>query len=271
MEIVNEIVVWIILILSSISTVMLFADSLGFLPKESSLRINKKRNLQVLELLKDFGVDYERNKRAVIASDIISYAEGADDLEKKVSRLLEKLEIKGKMEVGKTETVTVDCYIDLMGATTNPQIAEKCARYLSTYWKYILRNKDEVQNADFDFVITPKLGSPVLGYEFAKLIDKPFVLYSDKDKFGTSIDMFKKNADTTLKDLEGKAIIVDDSTTGGGKVIEIAGFLRKNGILVTDCLVVFEPTVKNVKKTLQDASISLHSIIKVDREGTQRE
>ncbi|MFW6029818.1 MAG: hypothetical protein ACOCRO_06140 [Halanaerobiales bacterium] len=261
----NNIVVYIIIGLSAMSTIIVFAESLGFIPKKLSFWINKNRNAHILELLKEFGIDYEKYKRAIIASDIENEIQTVDELEDKVFKLLDCVKITEKVEIGQTESKTVDYYINLMGATTDNKIARRCARYLSSYWKRIIRDESKVQNVEFDFVITPKLGSPILGYEFSKIMSKKFILYTHTDKFHTSKDNVHKNIDVlgNLKKGE-KGLIVDDSTTGGRKVREIVQILRKNKLEVSDCLVVFEPTVKNVNKRMAELNISLHSIVRID-------
>ena len=71
--------------------------------------------------------------------------------------------------------------------------------------------------------------------------------------------MFIKYEISTLK----KALIVDDSTTGGRKVLDIIDDLRKYNYEITDCLVVFVPIGKNVENKLKEKNVNLHKIIEI--------
>ena len=59
-----------------------------------------------------------------------------------------------------------------------------------------------------------------------------------------------------------RALIVDDSTTGGRMVLSAVEDLRKYGYDVSECLVVFEPCQKDARKKLQQQGIQLLSICK---------
>lgn len=59
-----------------------------------------------------------------------------------------------------------------------------------------------------------------------------------------------------------RALIVDDSTTGGRMVCETIRDLRKYGYKVSECLVVFEPQNKDAKKKLEQQNVKLLSICK---------
>ena len=63
------------------------------------------------------------------------------------------------------------------------------------------------------------------------------------------------------------ALIVDDSATGGRKILEAINDLRANNYIVTDCLLLFEPTIKNVSQMLNDHGVQVHSIVKLDDRG----
>jgi orotate phosphoribosyltransferase len=109
------------------------------------------------------------------------------------------------------------------------------------------------------------MGSPLLGYKFSELLDKPFVLHSIESKFQSKTDNLKQVFDIgkTIPSKGSTALLVDDSTTGGRKMIKAIEDLRKYGYKVTDCLVIFEPTIKNVRERLKDKGITLHSITKI--------
>ena len=139
-------------------------------------------------------------------------------------------------------------------------------RHLTSFWRKLLSdNNGTVQNPKFDLVVTPKGGSPILGYEFAKILKVPFALHtSDHEKFASHNPKlyFQSVFDSFFIPNEGSiALVVDDSATGGRKVLEAISALRSCGITVTDCLVLFEPTIKGVRQKLIEQGVSLHSIV----------
>lgn len=142
------------------------------------------------------------------------------------------------------------------------------ARLLSTHWADLLENTQTIQSPMFDFVVTPKDGSPILGYEFSKLLNKPFVLHEMSDRFVSVEDDMRKRFNCAEIPKKGAcALIVDDSTTGGRMVLGIIEDLRKYGYRVTDCLVIFEPQNKDARKKLADQEVNLISIVKTHNEA----
>ncbi len=62
-------------------------------------------------------------------------------------------------------------------------------------------------------------------------------------------------------DLTGKRVLlVDDSTTGGRKQMELASALREAGASVENSLVLFEPQGKGAREKLKQEGIELHAI-----------
>jgi hypothetical protein len=62
--------------------------------------------------------------------------------------------------------------------------------------------------------------------------------------------------------LSGKTVLlVDDSTTGGSKMLDLAKALAAAGATVTDALVLFEPQGKGARERLRSSNIQLHSIV----------
>ncbi len=247
----DNVVIEVIVVLSGLSTVLVVADAVGLLPAFISKWLNRNRAASTMGILKELGIDVDRAKRAYIASQMTEFID-KNKLESTVCSNIDKFKLNGKFQIGSTELVTVGSYVDLMGATTDPHYAKQFARFLSTFWRKIIIDHTMVQNPNFDFVVTPKMGSPILGYEFAQLLNIPFIAFTGNNKF-TSIDhVLKSKLDYTGKIRPNmRALIVDDSTTGGKMGLELITFLRTNGIEVTDFLVVFEPTVKNARECLK--------------------
>ncbi|CEN89846.1 orotate phosphoribosyltransferase [[Clostridium] sordellii] len=251
--------VWLAL---GVSTLMAVLDMIGFMPKKLKKKLKLNRAEDTLDVLKDMGIDIESYRRK-ISSINFPKDYSNESLEKIVSEELNKIKMNKKISVGRTRPTKLDYYIDLIGHSCNPDTACGFARYLSTYWSENCNNSTLIANPLFDFVVTPKGGSPILGYEFAKLINKPFVLHELRVRFQDNKDDKRAYLNCAELPEEGStALIVDDSTTGGAMVIETINNLRKYGYNVSDCLVVFEPQSKDARKKLRDKQVNLVSIVK---------
>ncbi|MDT8339497.1 MAG: phosphoribosyltransferase [Sulfurimonas sp.] len=240
----------VILTILGLSTIVFILESVGFLPLTISRFINKNRLGATIDVLNELGFDV-REKRKIINKC------QTQDLSARIEGKLKKITINKEVEIGKSQNGHIyPEYIDLMGATTFKRNATDFARELNTY--------KETLKLEFDFIVTSKLGSPILGYEFANLLEVPFVLHSEEEKF-----RLKKGDDASSKFDFGclenkklkKALIIDDSTTGGRKVINIIKDLKKYGFEVTDCLVVFAPQGKQADERLAKENVKLHSIV----------
>jgi adenine/guanine phosphoribosyltransferase-like PRPP-binding protein len=146
-----------------------------------------------------------------------------------------------------------------MRGTTDPVIAANFARFLETFWRNCLLAS---QADPIDFIVTPKAGSPILGYELAKNLRLPFVIHNRREKFQVKPDEFRAHFDCVDPPHENAlGLIVDDSSTGGDKVLALLDDLRKFKYDAKDCLIVFEPGLKSARKKISDKGVRLHSII----------
>lgn len=216
----------------------------------------------VMDILRRFGIVSDQYYRQNIRNSFPT-EKGKKQVENSVTQSLENYRIDQKFTVGKLNPVEQDYYYDLIGGTCCSRNAEYFARMLSSYWNAILTDKSILRNPEFDFVVTPKGGSPLLGYEFAKLINRPFVLHEEKARFADEEKDVRAyfNFDKAPKD-GATALIVDDSTTGGRMVSETVHHLRTYGYKVNTCLVVFAPQTKNAAEHLQSLNVQLISIVK---------
>lgn len=215
-----------------------------------------------LSALKDVGIDieyYKRNNRALAFPKSIR----ATEIASSTAKGLQKFKIEKPCAIGHQRPTTVNYYFDLIGGTCDSNTAEYFARLLSSYWAANSADKSTVADSDFDFVVTPKGGSPILGYEFAKLVKKPFVLHEETRRFQDNQDDMRTWFNCSEIPSSGStALIVDDSTTGGTLVAETIDHLRQYNYAVHTCLVVFEPRLKDAKTRLNDKSVQLVSIMK---------
>lgn len=250
----------IILVLLAISTCVQVCDWLGFIPRKLRDVLKLNRSQDTLDVLKELGIDIDRYKNCNSMVGIpIDYS---GDIEKDTEKNLKELKMDMKVSVGKRRGTELDYYIDLIGHSCDQKYAESYARILSTYWAKSVES-GKVKNSIVDFVVTPKGGSPILGYELSKLMGKQFVLHEERERFFCEkSDMRQKFDCAKIPSHGAKALIVDDSTTGGRMVLETIDDLKKFGYEVTECLVVFEPQSKDARKKLENKGVNLLSVVK---------
>ncbi|WP_097003945.1 phosphoribosyltransferase [Lacrimispora amygdalina] len=252
----------IVLLILGLSTIAGILDYVGFLPKWLRGKLRLNRNDDTLSLLRELGVNIDQQKRM---NQFISFPRDLhqQSLEETTNEALKRYTIKKNIAIGHNRFTEVDYYIDLIGATCDSEIAIYFARLLSTYWSITSFNGNDIKNSEFDFVVSPKGGSPILGYEFAKLIGKQFIIHEEKERFRNHTDDFRSKFNCKSIPEKGKvALIVDDSTTGGMMVIETIKDLKKFGYNIYSCFVVFEPQHKDARQKLAQQGVQLVSIVK---------
>jgi len=243
-----------VLVVLGYSSVISVLAWTGLLPKKIGRRISENKADDTLVVLSRLGITPDKYLRPNISKSILGYVD-ASKIESSTEQLLAKCTLEGEFYVGHTESVKVDKFIDVMSVSANPESAAQMARVLTSFWKKILENNDSrISSPDINLVVTPKGGSPFLGYEFSKILGLPLALhYSGNKKFDTESRefIFKSKFDSQYEVKEGDvALIVDDSATGGRKVLQAIQDLRSCGLKVTECLVLFEPKVKGVRQRL---------------------
>lgn len=233
----------------------------GFLPARIRRWIVRNKSGETLDVLRELGVNIDGMRRAAIAQGIPN-ASPKGPLAGWVAESLERFRLRRSVLVGSTHQVRSDSFIDLMGASADPANARLFANALAQRWREQVI-AGEARQPDFDFVAASKRGSPLLAYEFAQRLHKPLLLHSAESKFATdeNPELSASFDFATPPSPNARILIVDDSTTGGEKVMSIVSKLREFGYQVTDCLVVFEPNVKNAREILRDQGITLHSIV----------
>lgn len=257
-DLINQVILFIL----AFSTLIGILDFVGFLPGKLREFLQLNRSNDMIETLKKLGVDVEKQNRL---NEYVKYPKDSfkETIEKVTYEMIDKFKINENIAIGHYRTKELTYYIDLIGATCEPQYAVYFARLLSTYWSDTIINTNNIKNCRFDFVVTPKGGSPILGYEFAKLIGKPFVLHEESERFQNRPEDFRTFFNCSKFPQHGEtALIVDDSTTGGKMVLDTIKHLRQFKYNVNICLVVFEPRIKDAKQKLERNNVQLVSIVK---------
>lgn len=255
-----------VLVILAISTVVSALDFIGFLPMKvkKSLRMSKVQD--TIDVLKELGVDIDKYKRSIISTNYPKEYDSEQSIEKAVMKSLNPITIHKKIVVGQNRATQLKSYIDLIGYSCDRKHSKHFSSLLSTYWAYAVKNKSLVVNPDFDYVVTPKGGSPILGYEFANLIGKPFVLHELRPRFIDNDDDFRYVFNCAgVPPTGSRFLIVDDSVTGAAMMLNLVGDLRSFGYEVTDSLVVFELTNKDGRQRLYDQGVNLISLVKVQQ------
>jgi len=258
------------LLATAISTYVLTQDDtqndiLDTLTKINSSTNDLLRPEYASNMLKEIGIDteyYKRNTKALSFPKSIKPSE----IMSSVKDSLDKYKIEEGHSIGHLRPTKVEYFYDLVGGTCDTNTAQFFALCLSSFWASNSPSKDIIADADFDFIVGLKGGSPILSYEFAKLIKKPFLLHEETARFKDNHDDIRTWFNCSEVPEKGTtALIVDDSTTGGAMVSEAIDHLRKYGYIVHTCFVVFEPQIKNARERLKSKNVQLVSIIKTHK------
>jgi orotate phosphoribosyltransferase len=257
-----SILILVVLSLATLSQVLVMT---GFIPTRVSNWINRNRLDETMRLLKEFGVDVDTPKRVNSVAALENVA--GKTLADRVLKRLDMTKISHPVAVGTEISVPGDHYFDLMGATADLNTAKMYARDLAALWRSLAGLGGKVTRADIDFIVTPKTGSPLLGACVAELLGKPLLLHNPQEKFRSNPDDPRALFDFSALPADGAhGLIVDDSSTGGGKAVKLVDDLRKCGWSVSDFLIVFEPQLKtstgqNAATRLSPKGIAVHSIL----------
>lgn len=259
-----------ILIILAFSTLVGILDFVGFLPHSIRKWLRLNRADEMIETLRELGMDIDQRRRVNKAVNYPKKLTG-ENIEKSTEKQMKNYIINRSVSVGQNRRIESSYYYDLIGATCDENVAKYFAGALMSYWSEHLIGDHRIESIDFDFVVTPKDGSPILGYEFSKLVKKPFILHEGKSRFLLEGDMREKFDCLKTPDAGKIALIVDDSTTGGTMVCNTIDDLRHYGYQVNVCFVVFEPVLKNARKRIEDKNVKLVSILKThDAQGKKQ-
>ena len=253
----NDLILWLL----SLATLFSILESIGLFPNSLAKWLARNRLENTLNSLKKLNVRvcWDEEKGLVTINDRMLDTLGIREhaYKQDLKRLLKEDSYRGAMEIGGTTTFSSDVFIDVMGSTTEPKRALRYAKILHTHLK--------IQGLPiFDLVATPRTGSPILGYEFARLCHKPFIMGVHEklhDKGQTMGHHATLDFPSTLNLSGMTVLIIDDSTTGGRKQVELAVKLRSAGAIVNSSLILFEPIGKGARDKLKGVDITLYSVM----------
>ncbi|WP_164898360.1 phosphoribosyltransferase, partial [Mesorhizobium sp. M7A.F.Ca.CA.001.07.2.1] len=229
--------------------------------------LNRNKLASTLDVLREMGIEGRVVKRRTISSLFHSFY-NKEDLYSGTIRDLNSIKISKKVSVGSVNSTQSNGFIDLMGATTSSEVAERYAKRLVTFWREKLNNDAELKNFEFSFIVAPKSGSPFIAYEMSKILNLPLVVHNSKPKFEIDPAMFSSYFDALAQPPKNSVgLIVDDSTTGGAKAMKLIDDLKKFELKATEFLVVFEPEIKDPRLVLANKGVTLHSLVKFRATG----
>jgi orotate phosphoribosyltransferase len=254
----NNVILWLL----SLATLIFILDAIGLLPPSVAKWLAQNRLDATIRALKSLGVkvswDGDKPTAPSRLSRTIDALRGQEpEYKSTLKAMLSQHTLDTKVDVGQRRTFAAESFIDVIGSSTDPEAARHYARILYTHLH-------AEKLLDFDFVATPKDGAPLLGYEFAILAGKPLVLgVCSKGTDSTGKSRSHLILDYPLHmSLEARTgLLVDDSTTGGRKMVALAKALRTEGAGINRACVLFEPIGKGARKLLLENEIELDAIV----------
>lgn len=177
----------------------------------------------------------------------------------------------GDFYLGRTYNQHYPAFLDLMSASTEPKDVELLARSLASFIKDETGELKWAHPILFDKIVVPSTGSPILGFVLAQTLGSEVLLFrGDRDpkiRLPLPVDLpdgFVHFNGSISKDAH--AILVDDSTTGGGVLADCTERLREIGVQVHHAFVLFEPEDGGARDRLGRKDVTLHSIVKLNAE-----
>lgn len=254
----NDLILWLL----SFATLTFILDSVGLLPPKVAKWLAQNRLDATIRALQKLGVKVawdadKASQPSRIMRTLNSIRGNEPEYKNRLNAMLAQHTLEATIDVGQRRTFAAESFIDVIGNTTDPEIAKSYARIIYTHL-------DAEKLLDFDFVATPKDGSPLLGYEFAVLARKPLVLgvcAKGSDATGKNRSHLVLDYPLHMSFETMNGLLVDDSTTGGRKMIELAEALRAEGATVSRAAVLFEPLGKGGRKALKEKNIELNAIV----------
>jgi orotate phosphoribosyltransferase len=178
----------------------------------------------------------------------------------------------GTHEVGKTYSQRFGYFIDLTGATTDYQIAERCSRILANFIRDEMNRTltDESRPIVFNKIVVPKSGSPTIGFLLSQVLRVPCVFFrgDSEPKVRSSSDVSTYFDGSVLP--SDKLILIDDSTTGGRMFNQAITKIREAKAEVHHAFILFEPIGKDARGLLAHSGVDLHSIVQMNDETISR-
>ena len=233
-------------------------------PKWLATLHEKDAHRNVSHVLQDLGLDDSvgAKLRQATLREAIAAAAQHNNPKDRCIELMKRFTNSGRFDVGDSYSKMYDYFVDLISASVDLAVADACAGILVSY----LKEDCQSNFPDFDFVIGLKEGAPTIACAFAARTQKSVALFRGRDHYRVNksekraIDLFDGNLP-----VETRVLIVDDSTTGGRKVLECIEALRSMNCKVAHCLVLFEPLGKDARSQLGEKGVDLISVVRMDK------
>ncbi len=153
---------------------------------------------------------------------------------------------------------------DLRSILTNHKFTITAVRYL---YDLILKNKKE---NSYDYIAANREGSIVLAYFISLLLQKPLLLITESEKFKKikPNDMISYPSDAFIdvhisgfyeKNKNKKAILINDSISGGSNIKKAAEILKNEGIISTDLFLIFIKGNRERLEYAKNSSLKIHA------------
>jgi orotate phosphoribosyltransferase len=175
--------------------------------------------------------------------------------------LLKKFSIVTEVQIGQGNQAPFPYFIDLMSASVDVTVAEECATILSSYIR-----KSTLHKPPFDIIVGLKQGSPQIASQLGNMLRRPVAIFRGHDEYkhtpgSKRTDLLFDGAISS----GNRVLVVDDSTTGGRKVLDCVNAVRELNAIAETCLVLFEPLGKGSRQLLKENGIELHAVVRMDR------
>lgn len=235
------------------------------LPKSFTDYVRRKKVMEAVALLRELSFLAQTGpQRQAATYQTLPPSIGRDLYEKDILETAKSHQIRANIRVGRIRDKRFPYFIDFMEASVNPRELERLARALASFIKDTMASLEHTSPIVFSKIVTPKEGSPTLGFRTGQILNVPCVLFrgAAQPKIAEPGDpLFFFDGAVSQTD---SVLLVDDSTTGGTMLLQATEKLRELGALVQHAFVLFEPEGGTAREVLRSNGVELHSAVRVD-------
>jgi len=216
--------------------------------------IYRNEDEKIKKTLQELGVleKVDHYKSLTKSLNINTSITNSDESKEILTLLAKKYTERANLIVGDTTQQEIKYYLNLRKAFLNGD-AERIVQMMCS----LIVNKSREQSIVYDCIISRKNALDLLGYEVAKRLQVPFILYHEQKSILNMKDHSVEPFDYLPDDIQ-YPIIVDDSNMGGTSMVDLAiRYHQETDINIQHAFILFTRNINSVDK-LKAANVTLH-------------
>lgn len=175
-------------------------------------------------------------------------------MSKKLDEIVQRhIKFREDLAIGSETSQHLQYYIDLRSTLLDMGNVEEIGELFYSYICFLC--------VDFDFIAVHRNSSVILAYYLSTAFHKPILFISNSPKITLNKKFVYIEASVSLDECKGKkALIIDDSTSGGGLLKEVAIRLKEERIIVNDICILYARTDSSFERRDKLKGYTVHLI-----------